>query len=67
MTLPVGVPLPGAVAETVAVKVTAWPNTEGSVAETSEVDVPALEASTTWPAAAEALNVKQLRRRCRRR
>ena len=56
MTLPVGVPLPGAVAETVAVKVTAWPNTEGSVAETSEVVVFAW--LTTWLKAVEVLDVK---------
>ena len=29
VTLPVGVPAPGGEAETVAVKVTDWPNTEG--------------------------------------
>ncbi len=56
MTLPVGVPLPGAVAATVAVKVTAWPNTEGSVAETSEVVVPAW--LTTWLKAVEVLVAK---------
>ena len=33
VTVPVGVPAPGAFALTVAVKVTLWPNTEGLVAE----------------------------------
>ena len=56
MTLPVGVPLPGAAADTVAVKVTAWPNTEGFVAETSEVVVAAW--LTTWLKVVEALVVK---------
>ena len=48
--------LPGAAAETVAEKVTACPNTEGFVAETREVVVPAW--LTTWLKAAEALVVK---------
>ena len=43
-------------AETVAVKVTAWPNTEGSVAETTEVVVFAW--LTTWLKAVDALEVK---------
>ena len=54
--MPVGVPPPGAAADTVAVKVTAWPNTEGSVAETSEVVVFAW--LTTWLKVVEALVVK---------
>ena len=56
MTLPVGVPLPGAMADTVALKVTAWPYTEGSVSEMSEVVVFAW--LTTWLKAVEALDVK---------
>ena len=40
MTVPVGVPLPGAVGLTVAVKVTDWPKTEGFADETTVVVVP---------------------------
>ena len=38
VTVPVGMPEPGALASTVAVKVTDWPNTEG-VTEEITVDV----------------------------
>ena len=44
--LPVGMPVPGTVAVTVAVKVTAWPNTVGDIAETTVVVVSA--GSTVW-------------------
>ena len=39
MTVPVGVPLPGAVGLTVAVKVTDWPYTVGFIEEDSAVVV----------------------------
>jgi hypothetical protein len=41
VTVPVGVPAPGLVTETVAVNVTVCPNTEGLVDEDTEVDVEA--------------------------
>src|ERR1043166_6171521 len=37
MTVPVGVPVPGATAATVAVRMTGWPNTDGLGDETSVV------------------------------
>jgi hypothetical protein len=43
----VGVPLPGALAATVAVKVTAWPNAEGLAEELTVVVVGS--ALTFWP------------------
>ena len=42
VTVPVGLPLPGATALTVAVKVTDWPNAEGFAEEASVVVVLAL-------------------------
>ena len=42
VTVPVGVPVPGAVAVTVAVKVTDWPKTEGLTEEATAVVVLAL-------------------------
>src|SRR5579863_3608931 len=42
VTVPVGVPVPGATAETVAVKVTDWPKTEGFTDDVTVVDVLAL-------------------------
>ena len=42
VTVPVGVPLPGAPAETVAVKVTDWPKTEGFADDATEVVVASL-------------------------
>jgi hypothetical protein len=42
VTIPDAVPAPGAVAATVAVNVTLWPNTEGLAEEVSDVLVPAL-------------------------
>ena len=53
MTVPVGVPLPGAVGLTVAVKVTDWPKTEGFADETTEVVV--ASCLTVWLTAAEVL------------
>ena len=41
VTLPVGVPLPGAAAVTVAVKVTDWPKTEGFADDVTAVVLPA--------------------------
>jgi hypothetical protein len=46
VTLPVGVPAPGATAATVAVKVTTWPKTDGLTVELSVVLEDAL--FTTW-------------------
>ncbi len=56
MTVPVGVPLPGAVGLTVAVKVTDWPKTEGFAELTTAVVVPS--CSTVWLSAVEGLPVK---------
>ena len=55
-TVPLGVPAPGATGLTVAVKVTAWPNTEGFVDETSVVVVSPL--LTTWLSAFDVLPLK---------
>ena len=56
-TLPVAVPEPGAVAETVAVKVIDWPKVEGLAEEATVVVVAAW--LTTWVAAwLEVLVVK---------
>ena len=41
-TVPVGVPEPGALAVTVTVKVTAWPNADGLAEETTFVVVASL-------------------------
>jgi hypothetical protein len=46
VTVPVGVPAPGATAATVAMKVTTWPNTDGLGAELTVVLLEAL--FTTW-------------------
>jgi hypothetical protein len=57
VTVPVGVPLPGAVATTVNVKLTAWPVAEGfGVWPLIAVVVPA--AFTVWAAPAEVLPAK---------
>src|SRR5260370_39672355 len=53
VTVPVGMPVPGALAATVAVKVTAWPLLEGLGAEVTVLGVPAV--LTVWETAAEAL------------
>ncbi len=42
VTVPVGVPLPGATAATVAVNVTDWPNTDGLCEEIMVVELDAL-------------------------
>jgi len=58
-TVPVGVPAPGALGVTVAVKVTDWPKTEGLVADVTD----ALVASwlTVWVRAGlEVLVVKSV-------
>ena len=56
MTVPVGVPLPGAFGLTVAVKVRDWPKTEGFADETTVVVVPS--CVTVWMTTAEGLAVK---------
>ena len=57
-TVPAGVPVPGATALTVAVKVTAWPKTDG-LAEEARV-VALLDGLTTWLTAVEVLPLKLL-------
>jgi len=58
-TVPVGVPAPGVVAVTVAVKVTDWPMTDGLGPPVTEVLVAAW--STTWVVAGvEVLVVKSV-------
>ena len=52
-TLPVGVPAPGAAADTDAVIVTNWPNTDGDPDDAMLVTVPALP--TTWESGGEVL------------
>ena len=42
VTVPVGVPLPGATAATVAVNVTDWPNTDGLCDELTVLELAAL-------------------------
>jgi hypothetical protein len=56
VTVPVGVPAPGATAVTVAVKVTDWPNTDGFGDAVSAVAV--LAAPTVCVIAAEVLPLK---------
>ena len=56
MTVPVGVPLPGAAAATVAVKVTDWPKTEGFADDVTEVVVASLV--TLWVRIDDTLPVK---------
>jgi len=57
-TVPVGVPAPGALGVTVAVKVTDWPKTDGPGAPVTEVDV--APWFTVWVKAAEVLAVKSV-------
>jgi hypothetical protein len=56
VTVPVGVPAPGATALTVAVKVTDWPNTDGFTDEVTVVELDAL--LTVWVTAADVLLLK---------
>jgi len=56
VTVPVGVPLPGTTAPTVAVRVTDWPNREGLVPEASAAEAVAL--ATTWESVGEVLALK---------
>jgi len=53
VTVPVGVPLPGATALTVAVNVTDWPTVEGLAEEATVVEV--LAWFTTWVTVFEVL------------
>ena len=57
-TVPVGVPAPGATAVTVALNVTAWPNTEGLAEELTAVEL--LAWLTVWPPARVPLLVLKL-------
>ena len=57
-TVPVGVPAPGALGVTVAVKVTDWPKTDGLGLMDREVAVAAW--STVWLNAVEVLVVKSV-------
>ena len=56
VTVPVGVPAPGATAPTVAVKIIGWPNTDGFGEETSVVELLALV--TVWTRFGEVLVLK---------
>ena len=51
LNVPVGLPAPGEVTETVAVKMTVWPATLGLAEEVSAVEVAA--GLTTWVTGAE--------------
>src|SRR5260370_32871979 len=57
-TVPVGVPEPGGTAETVAVKVTAWPKVDGLLFEVTAVALPA--RLTFWLSAGLVLPAKLL-------
>jgi hypothetical protein len=52
-TVPVGVPVPGACADTDAVNVTDWPNTDGDPDDAMLVTVAALP--TTWESGVDVL------------
>ena len=56
-TVPVGAPAPGGIALTTAVKVTAWPNTEG-LAEDAVTAVAVSPLLTVWPRVADVLPLK---------
>src|SRR4051794_33933541 len=56
VTEPVAVPAPGAVALTLAVRVTVWPKTDGLADELIVVEVEAL--LTTWAVLADWLGLK---------
>jgi hypothetical protein len=58
VTVPVGVPIAGATAETVAVKVTDWPSDDGFLLEASPTDV--LPFWMTWVRTLEVAAVKLL-------
>ena len=58
VTVPLGVPAPGATADTVAVRVTDWPNTDGFTDELTAVVVFAW--LTTWLSVALVLPLKLL-------
>ena len=58
VTVPVGVPLPGAAAETVAVKVTDWPKTDGFADDVTVVVVASFV--TVWVRTDVKLPVKLL-------
>jgi hypothetical protein len=53
VTVPVGVPVPGATAVTVAVNVTDWPNTDGFTDELTLVELD--DGLTVWVIAADVL------------
>jgi len=56
VTVPVGVPVAGGTALTVAVNVTAWPKTDGFTDDVTVVELAALP--TVWVMAAEVLLLK---------
>ena len=58
VTVPVGVPVPGATGETVAVKVTDWPKTEGFADEVTAVVVSALLTTCGLPVSEPVLPLK---------
>jgi hypothetical protein len=57
VTVPVGVPLPGAFATTVYVKLTAWPTAEG-FGEFAVIVVVVLAIFTVWMAPTDVLPAK---------
>src|SRR5262245_9447629 len=63
VTVPVGVPAPGVTADTVAVKITAWPVTVGLADEARATAVAARLAVTVTVTTAEVLAGKALLRR----
>ena len=58
VTVPVGVPAPGATGETVAVNVTDWPNTDGLTEEVTVVLVSALLTTCGLPVSDPVLPLK---------
>ena len=58
VTVPVAVPEPGTTADTVAVNVTDWPNTEGLTDEVTVSDVSALVTTCGLPVSEPVLPLK---------
>ena len=58
VTVPTGVPAPGATGETVAVKVTDWPKTEGLADEVTVVVVFVLVTTCGFPVSEPVLPLK---------
>jgi hypothetical protein len=58
VTVPTGVPAPGATGDTVAVNVTDWPNTDGFTDEVTVVEVFALLTTCGFPVSDPVLPLK---------